>query len=351
MLDSYFPKHKYHGIQLDRNIQPIAECKVREHVGPDAKPCKAIEVEILTAEHLWWTFQKEAEDQIKENDKIIEDPILRNRRINSAYARLWLADNRFQWAGLAAFASKQVGCGLLHAANTIQKSQRELGSIQKAFAMVSTPGAGVAGMMPSAVASGSGLMYKRLGFGNTMLFLDIYPLHRFYMERGWKEFDLCLAKRQDIWQRVKEWRVDREVLPFGKPFQEIRDGFRHIEVGNNAKSVESLAKHEQVNVLQKIMYNDLALQAALNANQFNWATNFPTGDYAEIQLTLSAECKAKPELTASFSRTWNAKLYVVEQRMEFVNRAAGQFHQLLHGPQRPLVEESIRTIYAGGGVT
>jgi len=42
-----------------------------------------------------------------------------NQVINAAYARLWLQDSRFQWAGLAAFASKQVGCGLLHASNTV----------------------------------------------------------------------------------------------------------------------------------------------------------------------------------------------------------------------------------------
>ena len=47
----------------------------------------------------------------------------RNRVINSAYAQLWRLDNPFEWAGLAASASKQVGCGLLHAAQSIEKIQ------------------------------------------------------------------------------------------------------------------------------------------------------------------------------------------------------------------------------------
>ena len=57
--------------------------------------------------------------------KLIADPKARNSAINAAYAQLWLDDPRFQWAGLAAFASKQVGCGLLHAADSIDKIQAE----------------------------------------------------------------------------------------------------------------------------------------------------------------------------------------------------------------------------------
>ncbi|MFM0725583.1 hypothetical protein PQQ53_18115 [Paraburkholderia strydomiana] len=65
----------------------------------------------------WCFYQKKAEAIVA-----VDDPIARNRRINAAYAQLWLDDHRFQWAGLAAFASKQVGCGLLNAAEMIGKS-------------------------------------------------------------------------------------------------------------------------------------------------------------------------------------------------------------------------------------
>ncbi|WP_244105275.1 DUF2515 family protein [Burkholderia ambifaria] len=60
----------------------------------------------------WRHFQRQAEAIVSDGD-----PISINRRINAAYAQLWLDDRRFQWAGLAAFASKQVGCGLLNAAD------------------------------------------------------------------------------------------------------------------------------------------------------------------------------------------------------------------------------------------
>jgi hypothetical protein len=65
----------------------------------------------------WRFFQKKAEAIVS-----VDDPVERNRRINAAYAQWWLDDHRFQWAGLAAFASKQVGCGLLNAAEMIGKS-------------------------------------------------------------------------------------------------------------------------------------------------------------------------------------------------------------------------------------
>ena len=36
--------------------------------------------------------------------------------------------------------------------------------------------------------------------------------------------------------------------------------------------------------------------------------------------------------------------------MQFVNRAAARFDELLRGKERPYVEQSLRAIAAGGGV-
>lgn len=353
----WFARHKYHGIPVDRNIKPIGDCKLHHCVGPAATVRQAIAVPILTAEHLWGTFQAEAENILKVNGSFEGNERERNKRINAAYAKLWLADNRFQWAGLAAFASKQVGCGLLHSAETIEKNRVEREVLQRSIAATAFPTtlpvALPTGMAASAVQTGTELgaayMYSKLGFGNAHLFLDIYPLHRFFMERGWEEFSAHLVKRQNEKYPVY-WAINRNTLRFGTPFVEIRDGFSHIDSGNLALSVERLAQHEQVNILQKIMYNDRVLQRLLAMNQYAWATGFPTGDYEEIQLTLSAECKAKPGFTSWFSRNKNAELWVEGQRMKFVLAAARQFHSLLNGPERPYVEASMRAIAAGEGV-
>jgi hypothetical protein len=342
----YFPKHKFYGIPVNRSIHPISEAKIAYHVGPAAEARAAVEMEILTAEHLWETFQEEAEDLIKVNGEFIKDDTERNRRINAAYAKLWLADNRFQWAGLAAFASKQVGCGLLHARQLSEKNKDELRSVVN-WSGSSTEAAGMSAM-PTMIRNGADYMYERLGFGNMHLFLDIYPLHRFYMERGPTEFESYLTKRQAIAEKV-EWRA-KKYLKFGRPFKEIRNGFQSIGDGNLARSVEAMALHEQVNVLQAIMYNDPDMQGALAKNQFAWAIGFPSGVYMEIQLTLSAQCKAKDGWTSYFPSLNTAKLWVVEERMKFVNKAAKRFDELLRGSERPYVEESLRRIAAGGGV-
>jgi len=342
-----FPKHRYHGIPVYRNVAPVKDGKVHHYVGPAATVEQGIAVDLLTPEHLWATFQKEAEDVLQIDGKWIEDDKLRNRRINAAYARLWLADPRFQWAGLAAFASKQVGCGLLHAADIVDTNRRQRELVERSLGQASVPGARYGATLKQALMEmGGGEMTARLGHGNKHLFLDIYPLHRFYMERGWGEFDKYLEKRQNKRYPV-HWEIDGEILRFGKPFKEIRDGFRLIDKGDYATGVELLAQHEQVNILQAIMYNDRVMQALLAWNQFAWAIEFPSGYYQEIKLALSAQCKAKTGLTAWFSRDRNARLWVVEERMKFVLSAARRFDSLLSGPMRTQVEASIREIALG----
>ncbi|HWJ94234.1 MAG TPA: hypothetical protein VNT33_05885, partial [Telluria sp.] len=85
-------------------------------------------------------------------------------------------------------------------------------------------------------------------------------------------------------------------------------------------------------------------------NQLAWATGFPTGHYQEIQLTLSAQCRAKTGLTSWFAKDRCAKLWDVEQRMQFVLRAADRFNELLNGPARSRVRDSLYAIAEGGGV-
>lgn len=105
---------------LNQNTIPLSECKTR-WVEVYGCMTEVTDVPVLTCECIWRIFQREAEEIVAPGGILIEDPKERNRAINAAYARLWLHDSRFQWAGLAAFASKQVGCGLLHAAESINE--------------------------------------------------------------------------------------------------------------------------------------------------------------------------------------------------------------------------------------
>jgi hypothetical protein len=322
----YFPKHRYHGIPLGRTA-PTGET--------------------LSAELLWATFQAEAENLLTDDGRWISDDRERNKRINRAYARLWLADRRFQWACLAAFASRQVGCGLLHSADIVDARRREREDIGRTLGHGSAPGVQYGATLKQlATEMAGGSMARRLGHGNTHVFLDIYPLHRFYMERGIEEFLACLPNRQAARYAV-HWEVDRSRLAFAAPYLEVPQGFEQIERSRIADSVKTLAQHEQVNVLQRIMYDDYFMQLLLDWNQLAWAIDFPSGDYEEIRLNLSAQCPAKPGTTITFPKDRYAKLWDPAERMPFVFDAADRLDMLLAGPARAQVEESIRSISTG----
>nr|WP_314485356.1 hypothetical protein [uncultured Pseudomonas sp.] len=125
-----FKDHPCDNEKLNENIKPLDECKTHkmEVLGVEMM---ITDVPILTCDCLWRIYQQEAEEIVAPGGVLIADPIERNRAINAAYARLWLHDSRFQWAGLAAFASKQVGCGLLHATESMEKLEVEFKAVAK----------------------------------------------------------------------------------------------------------------------------------------------------------------------------------------------------------------------------
>jgi hypothetical protein len=345
--EKVFATHKYDDVPLHRNVMPITECEVASsQVG--GKQCSVIEVPILTCASVWLRCQREAEEWIAPAGKLIADPIMRNRRINTAYSQLWLADNRFQWAGLAAFASKQVGCGLLHSAQKVTAARQDIADMAASGGYASNTELAYASALPAGIGAGAGHMFGQLGLGNMALFLDIYPLHRFFMLRGGDHLASCLEARQSIGAKVL-WPVDKKTLAFGKPFKEIKDGFSAVAQNQIAASVLHFAQHEQVNILQAVIYNDFAMQRALDANQFAWATGFPSGVAEAIELTLSARCRPDDagRLSVMFSRDRRAKLYDQEQRMAFVRRAAERFDQLLHSRERASIVDAITAIAEG----
>lgn len=299
----------------------------------------------------WRFYQKKAEAIVS-----VDDPVARNRRINAAYAQLWLDDHRFQWSGLAAFASKQVGCGLLNAAEMIGNSNRQRDAYQQWDKTSSplerlSPYASPRMPVPDQVSGeGARKVYEMLAKGNTALFLDIWPLHMFYKKFGLQRFERCLPERALLSGTVN-WPIADSVR-FGVPAPEIRRGFKAIDAGDITGGVELLARHEQLNILQPAMYNDPALAMLMRANQFAWALNIPTGSAREIQLTLANQCtitgaSAKYEI---FSKEPLANLADPGQRMAFVLRAAHRFDDLLRHPiERHSVENSLFLLAGGSG--
>ncbi|SDU96036.1 PAAR domain-containing protein [Pseudomonas vancouverensis] len=343
-------------------------------------------------ENLWRSYQHRAESVVAPGGQLIADPKTRNKAINAAYAQLWRHDPRFQWAGLAAFASKQVGCGLLHAADTIEKMRAEEQAIQR---LKDSSRQGLAGLLsPSEREKRATIrafeqrqheyeqanrnnpvwgfthwgaespltysqqmyqfVYEMLAMGNTTLFLDVYPLHVFYAERGLEALRECLGSRSNIYgqgERPVLWPVGQEILEFGVDHEEIRLAFDAIETGNIAKSVDHLARHEQVNILQPAMYNDKGLQWLLRGNHVSYVTNIPSGVAQAIELTLTSQCRPIDDgRTIGFGNNPVANLADINQRMAFVLRAAQRFDDLLHSDQREQLERSIWEIALGEGI-
>jgi hypothetical protein len=378
-----FKSHPSDTQVLNQNIRPLSECPKRL-VKREHGWIEVTDVPILTGECLWHIYQKEAEEIVAPGGVLIPDPVARNRAINAAYARLWLADPRFQWAGLAAFASKQVGCGMLHATRVTQLIDEERDARQALRGFyesgmqpeklpdtenpalkaaierhlmaananpVSTYDAYKRGRPLSLIQESFDFVNKMMALGNTTLFLDVYPLHAFYAKRGLEEFRKCLPMRKKIFGHSDFpvlWPVEKETLKFGMPHQEITLGFEALEEGRLAKSVEHLAVHEQKNILQPSMYSSRWLVKLLRGNHASFVTGFPAGVSQAIEVTLSSQCEPLEDgRTISFSDSIFADLSVLEERMPFVFRAAEQFHTLLNDHRRPQIEQSIREIANG----
>ncbi len=378
-----FKNHPSDSQILNENTVPLSQCPTRL-VQRGSDWVEVTDVPILTAECLWHIYQKEAEEIVAPGGVLIADPIARNRAINAAYARLWLADPRFQWAGLAAFASKQVGCGMLHATSQTALMQEDrdartalrefyengfsVGTISEADREAHA--AAIHRHLMAAEASPVSAFdsyrndkplsfYQRtfddvssmMALGNTTLFLDIYPLHAFYAKRGIKAFRECLRMRKNIQghsQYPVLWPVGQDTLRFGRSYDELFAGFEAINTGRIAKSVEHLAWHEQKNILQPSMYRDCWFRLLLLGNHASFVLEYPSGVAQALELTLSSQCKPLDDgRTIGFSDRIFANLSDLDQRMPFVLRAARQFDEMLQDHRRSQLEQSIAEIAVG----
>lgn len=354
-----FRPHPTDEMPLHKGLRTLDQCKCYSTDRYDNTEKLVAEVEVLTCDCLWRIYQEQAERIVAPGGVLIADPIARNRRINAAYGSLWRGDNRFEWAGLASFASKQVGCGLLHAAAGMEQINRTQDELEKLERQVWVPPTGKLGSMGTrggmeGMEMSMQYVFDTLALGNTALFLDIYPLHMFYKKRGIEEMKKCINARQKIDQNPKFpilWPIANKVK-FGFPFREIIPAFEAIEAGNIFKSVDLLARHEQQNILQPAIYEDFLMRGLLQSNQaissFAYVTSISSGFEQPVQLTLANQCSPLNDgRSIEFSRSPVANLANLDERMPFVMRAAEQFHKLLNRGNRHLIEQAIGEIASG----
>jgi uncharacterized Zn-binding protein involved in type VI secretion len=201
---------------------------------------------------LWERYDAEARELLAPGD---DDHRKRNHIINGAYAQLYLDHPEFKWAGLAAYASKQVGCAMDHSTKVMDASARN-GALGLPATVTPVGQAQVA--FEAARYGMAKYTLESLGDGNRELFLDIYPMHRFYAEHGFERMRDCASERQTP--------VPAAAL----------DGFaaleRYKETGEERhlrEHVRALAYHEQVAILQRGIYNDGVMDFILDRNEGN----------------------------------------------------------------------------------
>ena len=98
----------------------------------------------------------------------------RNKAISASYAKLYMASPDLKWAGTAAFASKQVGCGMDTAHTYLDDYP---GGIGQAAQDMAASGGGIDPV--------SATMYdarQTLGAGNLAVYDELYPSLKFYQE-------------------------------------------------------------------------------------------------------------------------------------------------------------------------
>ena len=273
----------------------------------------------------------------------------RARKIAATYARFYLEEEeggdpskkgRYYWMALGAFASKTVACLLdtpqLRAMAISSKAPAAAVPIFEPFSRA------IKALKPETVPLG-------LGKGNLWLFIDIAASHWFYNNYP-DDFKLgmkCEKKRgkNNLTPEIKKFteniRWADSALPelnYFKPSEEVIEGFKlikRIESDNqNRKALQlnslmSIAKHEQLTVLQNLVYNDSAFANYTKGERFtikNKKTFKPfTPDY---KIVFTSQCHTDNKFFENMAPD-DLKFEDEISRMKWINNVAIQFHQLM----------------------
>lgn len=250
----------------------------------------------------------------------------RAARIAATYARFYLElenggkpelKGRFYWMGLAAFASKQVKCGLDFIPDALAVS--------------------VGDYLPNPMAIGK----DGLGKGNFWLFQDIFVWHWFYSQFP-EQFEECALERNALncpelalaglkslpWAEealatLKNFKVNEYLLKAFKTIKKIESAKNNERPSLQLKSLLAIADHEQLEVLQPLIYENHVLQKALDLQALTEGLPyFPLRSAA-----FSTACDIKEERLRE--QMTEGDLYNGTQRMDFITKIANKYHQLM----------------------
>ncbi len=233
------------------------------------------------------------------------DHQLRNKIISGAYSKLYLSDPSFVWAGLAGYASKQVGCAM-QTAKELRTVGYGVGGVGIGTGIAAPPGAAVV----AATRATAGYMFNMLGEGNRELFLDVHPLHRFFQEQGFARLAECAGERVP--------KVTAEAL---RGFAALDDYKRTGDKKYLRVSLDAIAEHEQINILQKKIYNEWRAKGILRINQ----TGIPLVTSPAV-LVLGPGCKPRPgDKVSTFDDGKRTRVDDVPERMDWIAKTADDY--------------------------
>lgn len=266
----------------------------------------------------------------------LRDYNVRARRISATYASIYLETaqggnpskkGRYYWMALAAFAAKTVACSL------------ELFRVN---------------LMPIGVNQ----VEDRLGKGNLWLFYEITPWH--WMHSNHPDCMQAYEKTRsdtnlvpELLKLTKDMPWSDDALPkidhfktndfITKAFELVREIEKlpknHPKVPDlQLKHLTEIAQHEQVMVLQRLIYNDQAFinWLEMQRNYFIQLIS-PT-----LEIVFAAACKTEnPELKSIAPD--GIELENEKQRMAWIGDVAKNFHNLMQ-KNKDYMEAQIQTI-------
>ena len=224
----------------------------------------------LDCQKAWAEVDKEAVRIVNSTDDAVE----RNKKISAAYAQMYLDDPRMQWIGTAAFASKQVGCGLHQAGE---------------WGLIGRP------------------VYDMLESGNKAVFQDIFPVHRFYQKHGMAGLRCCASSRPPQ-SANGEPGVDNDTMA----------GFEQIDKGDYGGAALSIAKTEQQGILQSKagFGSSLGARMEMRAGQLL--------RIAPVKTAFTAACEGTPSVDFKGSNIAD-----IGERWPYAQKVVGKFGELI----------------------
>ncbi|HDZ56420.1 MAG TPA: hypothetical protein ENI17_12810 [Pseudomonas xinjiangensis] len=313
----------------------------------------------LECDQLWSMGQEEAIHRLSvekrsflfgaAKQELVADFGARAARIAATYARFYLEQEesgkphlkgRFYWMGLAAFASKQVKCGLDFIPS-------------EPYLTLATP---LLAQPPLRIGKNA------LGKGNLWLFQDIFVWHWFYSKYP-EQFDECASER-NARTCAPQVQVNIDSLPWAgealltiNNFQvtaEISKAFKLIQKlegmpdsplrrSVQLESLMDIADHEQRKILQPLIYEDYAFRLVLDVQAI--AEGLPFVPLRVAAFSTACDIK-KPELRVQMTE---GNLYEEDDRMTFITKIGMQYHKMM-GEQRKYMEEAILTMSFWGNL-